>query len=110
MALPLLTMLVQQTFIPNLKKHLLPRILNTISHEPSSRCSSSAVDENGNEAWTSVSLHNERIYSHQIMRIQYMTYDDRQADDIIRVKAEPNIIVLEDPSSVVADCLDKPPY
>lgn len=46
--------------------------------------------------WTSVVLHNERVYEHQIMRATYTTYDVRRAEDIIRVKGEPNVMVLKE--------------
>jgi hypothetical protein len=44
------------------------------------------------------------------MRIRYTTYDVRQADDVIRIKAEPNVIVLQDPRLHAPLDSDEPPY
>jgi hypothetical protein len=81
-----------QSFIPKLKIHLLPRILNRLN---SPSCSPQAGEGVGGD-WTSITLHNDRIYAHQLMRISYTTYDIRREDDVVRLKADPNVMVLED--------------
>jgi hypothetical protein len=63
--------------------------------------------------WTNVTLHNDRIYTHQLMRISYTTYDIRREDDVVRIKADPNVMVLKDTlawSSDTENASNAPPY
>jgi hypothetical protein len=86
-----------QAFIPKLKKYLLPRILRLLAPQLYPKGLLEGLGEGGytQPSWASVVLHNERVYAHQIMRARYTTYDVRQAEDIIRLKREPNVMVLK---------------
>jgi hypothetical protein len=54
--------------------------------------------------WTNVTLHNDQIYTHQLMQISYTTYNICHKDDVVRIKADPNVMVLKD-----CDTLARPP-
>ncbi|KAH6868963.1 hypothetical protein BKA70DRAFT_1242706 [Coprinopsis sp. MPI-PUGE-AT-0042] len=58
------------SFIPKLKKHLLPRIQRHLTLDLSTQ------DRNLPELskdWTGVALHNNRIFTHQLMQVSYTT-------------------------------------
>lgn len=44
--------------------------------------------------WSAVALNNDRLFTHQIMRAKYTTYDIRREEDIINLRSEPNVMVL----------------
>jgi hypothetical protein len=71
-------------FIPKLKDHILRRIRNSTADEFSS------ADCNNIEI-----LHNA-IYFHQILCINFTTYDMRRDQDIINVRTRSDVMVLSD--------------
>jgi hypothetical protein len=66
-----------QSFIPRLKQHLLPRIRAQLSEVNGWDMSDSLGD------WRGVVLKHDRFYSHNIMRVNYTTYDVRREEDVI---------------------------
>lgn len=65
---------MKQGFVPQLKKHLLPRILEKY------RCTTELLAD---DAWQHVILQHNRLFSHKILRLGYTTYDTRRSEDII---------------------------
>ena len=88
----------QQDFIPKLKQHLLPRIKSLLSAENAGACpgtSPTIPDNDANEDWHAVLFKQDRIYKHNIMRINYTTYDVRRGEDMIHPgTSHCNIMVL----------------
>jgi hypothetical protein len=89
-----------QGFVRKLKVHLLPRILDKLSKERSSGDNEVLVDE-GRAPATSASLdHNsiffksDRMYQHQLLRINYTTYDVRRDQDVINPRTSRCDIML----------------
>ncbi|KAG6914130.1 hypothetical protein DXG01_002280 [Tephrocybe rancida] len=83
-----------QDFIPQLKKHLLPRIRAIIIREatPDEAAPCFSNDSNG---WQSVLLRQDRMYRHNIMRVHYTSYDIRHNADMIHVNTTHcNVMVL----------------
>jgi hypothetical protein len=73
-----------QDFLPKLKRHLLNRILLTLDIEDQTNCSP-----------TSVLIKHDRLYSHNIMRINYTTYDVRRRQDTVSPSTSHcNVMVL----------------
>ncbi|KAH7904506.1 hypothetical protein BJ138DRAFT_1019068 [Hygrophoropsis aurantiaca] len=101
-------------FVPQLKRHLLPRVLTMLQSEAaalqdqspsctdlnsSSRLSSEPPTSSG-ESWSSVFFKNDRIYSHKLARFNYTTYDVRRAQDVVNPStSHHNIMVLANHSS-----------
>ncbi|KAH6885038.1 hypothetical protein BKA70DRAFT_1084477, partial [Coprinopsis sp. MPI-PUGE-AT-0042] len=95
-------------FIPKLKQHLLPRIQRLLApHLWTQHADPHELSGN----WTGVALHNDRIFTHQLMQISYTTYDVRREYDVVRLKAGPDVMITEDPSGWDADnSTGAPPY
>ncbi|TEB34544.1 hypothetical protein FA13DRAFT_1625246, partial [Coprinellus micaceus] len=71
-------------FVEKLKRHLLPRVLDQLGVKPN------ALPE---ENWINVSL--TRLYAHQLMRLDYTTYNVRRDQDVIHVETpRSNIMFL----------------
>jgi hypothetical protein len=97
-----------QGFLPQLKKYLLPRILRLLAPHLYARESSHGPSGAAEaDSWTKVVLNDDRIYHHQSMRVRYTTYDVRRAEDIIRLKGDPNVMVLAEHHSPGSSL---PPY
>jgi hypothetical protein len=75
-----------QDFLPNLKDHLLGRLLNR--------------DYDGDEydftdqERQDVTLLNNRMYRHKVLRVNYTTYDCRRAQDSLNPRTHSDIMVL----------------
>jgi hypothetical protein len=78
--------------VSNLKDHLLPRIKSTLLEEGGSNVetspqagltSASLAAGYGAHERDSVLIKNDRIYSHQVARFNYTTYDVRRGQDVI---------------------------
>lgn len=87
-------------FIPNLKDHILSRLLGH------------AYDgdevEYSEEDRDSIEFANNMLYRHKVLRINYTTYDLRRQQDSVNPRTHPDIILLshEEPSNEV----DAHPY
>ncbi|KAH6881005.1 hypothetical protein BKA70DRAFT_1342256 [Coprinopsis sp. MPI-PUGE-AT-0042] len=98
-------------FIPKLKQYLYPRILHLLAPSLYDRVSTTDPGARQAEAdWAGVVILNNRIYTHQIMQVKYTTYDVRREADTIRLKAEPNIMVLDTRDKEQDLLLSTPPY
>ncbi|KAF5325806.1 hypothetical protein D9611_000607 [Ephemerocybe angulata] len=63
-------------FMHKLKQHLLLRVAECLDFDP---------EDFSNSAWEAISIENNRLYHHKIMRTSYTTYDLRRTEDIIHV-------------------------
>lgn len=90
-----LTPLFTQDFLPKLRQHLLPRILSKLQQlSEGSIPEDYGIDPNG-ENLNSVLFQHDRIYPHNIMRINYTTYDVRRSQDVISTStSRHNVMVL----------------
>ncbi|TEB34018.1 hypothetical protein FA13DRAFT_1789210 [Coprinellus micaceus] len=90
-------------FIQDLKLHLFPRIVGLLGY---------SEDDFGKDDWLNTVLVDHRLFSHQILYVNYTTYDVRRSQDIVHVNTpQCNILLLnpvwdEDPPHN----LDKHPY
>jgi hypothetical protein len=75
-----------QDFIPRLKDHLLAR-QNDIPYDGEEHAFS-------NEQRDTISLVGSRMYKHDVIRINYTTYDLRRAQDLINVRTHPYLMTL----------------
>ncbi|KAJ3521207.1 hypothetical protein NMY22_g12407 [Coprinellus aureogranulatus] len=74
-------------FIPKLKQHLLPRIVEMLGYE-------GGISDP--DAWANVVLKDDRIYSHKIMHLNYTTYDVRRDEDVIHLDTpQCNVMLLD---------------
>jgi hypothetical protein len=82
----LLLICTLQGFVPQLIDHLLARLLG--------------MDEAGveheftDEERMTLTIDNNRLYQHQVLRINYTTYDNRRAQDTINPRTRPDIMML----------------
>ncbi|KAH6893803.1 hypothetical protein BKA70DRAFT_1534526 [Coprinopsis sp. MPI-PUGE-AT-0042] len=84
------------SFIPKLKRHLFPRIRRLLAPDLCFRTSVAALDEQyTEEECAGVTLHNNKVFTHQIMNVKYTTYDVRREEDIVHLKARPSVMVLD---------------
>jgi hypothetical protein len=81
-----LTCTVHKNFLPRLKDHLLGRLLGY----PFTGDETEFSDEDRN----SVSLVNNKIFRHKVMRVNYTTYDMRRSQDSINARTHPDVMVL----------------
>ncbi|TFY58685.1 hypothetical protein EVJ58_g6273 [Rhodofomes roseus] len=72
-------------FVLKLKQHLLSRLRNMHLDEPSHW---------GNEAINTVVIKDDRMYSHQTLRVNYTTYDMRRAQDVINPRTNHRDVML----------------
>ncbi|KIL66687.1 hypothetical protein M378DRAFT_63514, partial [Amanita muscaria Koide BX008] len=89
-------------FLPRLLDHLLARLLG-IAYDGDEATFPSA-------ARSTITIRNNAIYSHQVVRVNYTTYDLRREQDTINIRTKPDIMLLsrEDPANV--DGLEFHPY
>ena len=88
-SLLLLTPFLPQNFLPKLRQHLIPRILSKLKDQGHGTLASDDVNPN------SVAFRNNRIYHHNIMRINYTSYDVRRSQDVLNAStSHHNIMVL----------------
>lgn len=81
-----------QNFLPKLKSHLLPRILATLPK-------SDGTDNNSQleASPNSVLFKHDRLYRHNIMRVNFTSYDVRRSQDVVHAStAHHNVMVLAD--------------
>jgi hypothetical protein len=77
---------LHQNFVPKLKAHLFPRIIERLGY---------SEDDFTEDDWLNTVLVGHRIYSHQLLYINYTTYDVRRSQDIIHVNTpQCNILFL----------------
>lgn len=84
--------------MPKLKQHLLPRIIAEL-HEKQPLNGDAQHEQLGHNA-ASVLFKQDRIFEHNIMRINYTTYDVRRAQDVLHTSSSQcNIMVLNPDNS-----------
>ena len=92
---PWFTLYEQQDFLPKLKLFLLPKIKDIFLREDElhpSRESVSGISSEGQ-----VYIAGDRFYRHNLMRLNYTTYDIRRAQDIVNPSTSHcNIMLLAD--------------
>jgi hypothetical protein len=78
-----------QDFLPKLKSHLLPQIKTILASEnapiseETSRLGTSALQTSTSSELNNVIFKHDQFYCHNIMRINYTTYDIRRKQDTI---------------------------
>lgn len=86
-----------QDFLPKLKQNILPRLLSRVkaAHEDPENCLiPEAADCDANRA---VVIKDDRIFMHNIFRVNYTSYDVRRLQDVINARSTHcNIMVLCD--------------
>jgi hypothetical protein len=79
---------VAQKFIPNLKRHLLPRIRSALALD-------GTIDDSIADNWQAITFKHDQLYRHNIMRVNYTSYDVRRSDDVLHSGThQSNIMVL----------------
>jgi len=82
----LLLICALQAFVPQLIDHLLARLLGMdqagVEHEFT------------DEERMSLTIDNHRLYRHQVLRVNYTTYDNRRVQDTINPRTRPDIMTL----------------
>jgi len=76
-----------QNFLPQLKNHILQHLM--LAGEPGSE-----DDEFTQAQHNALTIINNRIYRHKVLRINYMTYDLRQAQDSLNPCMHSDVMVL----------------
>lgn len=74
-----------QEFLPKLKAHILPRIIDILQKEDSTLVHHKPIDNPPGDPNHVFFKHN-RMFTHNILRINYTTYDVRRAQDTINPK------------------------
>jgi hypothetical protein len=77
---------IDQEFIPRLKDHLLARYQNNPNNGEEHTFSDEERD--------SITFVGDRIYKHVVLRINYITYDLRRAQDSINIRTHPYIMTM----------------
>lgn len=86
--------MAMQMFIRNLKQYLLPRFIAMVLPHLDGPALESLTRR---QDWSRLVLKKDRIYTHQIMRIKYTTYDTRRDEDIIHLDTEQCNVMLLNP-------------
>jgi hypothetical protein len=98
-------LILLQDFLPRLKAHLLPRVLERIRSE-SENFSSLNVEQ---AELKHVILRHDRMYAHKIIKFNYTTYDMRRDQDVLNPgTSHCNFITLAQPDS--SDPSDEHPF
>lgn len=85
-----------QNFIQKLKNHILPRIKAALAAYSTSPPNSESSD------WNAVLFKHDRIYRHNIMRINFTSYDVRRCEDVIHPGTQHcNVMVLASESGSI---------
>ncbi|KAF9493426.1 hypothetical protein BDN71DRAFT_1395141, partial [Pleurotus eryngii] len=77
---------VLQNFIPQLKSHLLARLLGQTYNGDEHEYSSDQLD--------TVLIVNDRLYFHKVLRVNYTTYDGRCSQDSLNPRTHTDFISL----------------
>jgi hypothetical protein len=103
-----------QDFIPRLKRHILPRIQAmsvqevSVTHDSHSNplsniglANNHSSEDDGSD---SLFFKNDRMYHHNLIKVNYMTYDVRRAQDVINPNTPHcNIMLLACPDDLEAN-------
>ncbi|EGO18986.1 hypothetical protein SERLADRAFT_443529 [Serpula lacrymans var. lacrymans S7.9] len=85
-------------FLTKLRAHLLPRLkvaLLTDQNKPAATSSETGTFAGDNALDGSyIIFHNNRIYHHNIIRLNYTTYDIRRAQDVVNINTSHNSIMM----------------
>ncbi|KAJ3549639.1 hypothetical protein NMY22_g803 [Coprinellus aureogranulatus] len=74
-------------FIPNLKWHLFPRLLEDLGYPVRNAIPG--------DQWVHVTFKDDRIFSHKMLRMNFTTYDVRRAQDVIHIETpQCNVMLL----------------
>jgi hypothetical protein len=95
-----------QDFYPKLKQHLLPRILSMLSSQTGA--SQTDSDRGISADYDSVLFKHDRLYRHNILRINYTTYDVRRAQDVVNPSTSHHNVMLLADSNNDHSTLDHP--
>jgi hypothetical protein len=92
-----------QNFLPKLKRHLLPRVLQLLHNEGVRNHCSALPDDEKRLDLNSIVFKHDRMYRHNLFRVNYTMYDVRRSQDMVNGStSQCNIIVLAEP----CDCSD----
>ena len=101
----------QQDFLPKLKGFLLPKIKDILSRENEIHSDHNLEPVSGFSLEEHVYIAGDRFYRHNLMRLNYTTYDVRRAQDIVNPSTSHcNIILLADHVGNVVDGVSLHPY
>lgn len=96
----------QQNFLPKLKQHLFPRVLDALKE----KCVSSLDTDNSNPSChnrfsaESLLFQNDRLYLHHLVRINFTAYDVRRGQDVVNSSTtQCNIMVLANSEASISD-------
>lgn len=84
-----------QNFLPKLKRNILPRLLSRLkaAHEGPDNCPIPDISEC--DADRAVVIKDDRLFMHNIFRVNYTSYDVRRLQDVINARSTHcNIMVL----------------
>ncbi|KAH7904408.1 hypothetical protein BJ138DRAFT_1138545 [Hygrophoropsis aurantiaca] len=88
-------------FVPQLKKHLLPRIRAILQSEIAESQGPTTYDGHAQvsseDNWHFVFFKNKQMYEHKLMRINYTTYDVQRAQDVGTASNDPEDCVNHHP-------------
>jgi hypothetical protein len=84
----------KQTFVSSLKQHLLPRFIQLARPDLKDPALGAFVKS---QDWSHLVLKNDRLYTHQILRLKYTTYDTRRDEDIIHLDTPQCNLMLHNP-------------
>ncbi|KAI0754052.1 hypothetical protein C8Q80DRAFT_1225985 [Daedaleopsis nitida] len=83
-------------FLLNLHNHILTRLTERFGPMPSTSEDEQALGEFSFADRSRLVIHQGRMYPHQILRINYTTYDLRRSQDIINPRTHGDIMLLSD--------------
>jgi hypothetical protein len=92
-----LTMLMSpfQNFLLKLKEHLLPRLLTDLQSQTSSSQNICSVNGGNISDLNTILFKHDRMYRHNLARINYTSYDVRRSEDVVNASTpHHNIMVL----------------
>ncbi|TEB22930.1 hypothetical protein FA13DRAFT_1590392, partial [Coprinellus micaceus] len=92
-----------RNFIPKLKAHIFPRIVGRLGYRDTKQFSE--------DDWLNVTFIDHRLYAHQLLYVNYTTYDVRRSQDIIHINTSHcNILLLDEEFSKDPLCCSIHPY
>ena len=87
----------EQDFLPKLKQHLLSRILLMLRSENSEDQTHPSNPQDCDP--NSVLFQHDRMFQHNLLRINYTTYDVRRSQDVVNAHTSHcNVMVFDEPS------------
>ncbi|TEB18199.1 hypothetical protein FA13DRAFT_1649583, partial [Coprinellus micaceus] len=96
-----------RTFVSSLKQHLLPRFIRLARPDLKDPALGAFVKS---QDWSHLVLKNDRLYTHQILRLKYTTYDTRRDEDIIHLDTAQCNLMLHNPEYSYKSKTPKHPF